>query len=702
MPYVFLKRTSEGGAGVGRDAVRKRLGILVSVCVFWGLVVAVEARDRESFVLMEAPAAANFPEWKRDMARAGLIVRHAFPPAGGIVAFPEEDLGLIRLAVPQGAVCHEGDPGPEARDRLAATDAGRALLAAYLSLSRPEETPEGEPPPGLPLDRDALAPPDPRGLGPLSACGPTDLKRTTSEYLLGGISVNIILPESDGSVDTSTENWDLSRENTVVGEIVEGMNDLAGYYAARSLTSSLQPTFSYHPYYGRTNAAAQTAYEPITRSADPNNDPGTGEGLWVREILENLGYSSLLSKWTMGREFNGDTRIADGTDWAFTIFVADSFNDSDGLFADSRFAYAWLSGPYVVMTYDNDGWGISRMNEVTRHETCHIFHALDEYASSGCTCSQVSGYVNYANENCNRSCLINQNCIMNEAARQTGMCAYTAGQIGWGDADSDAIPDPVDTAPETSLTAYTPNPTYSGHVLPWGFASIVARPSQSVYGIGCDVNILDLAGVSWRVDGGAWQAALPYDGTFDSPSEIFYFNASLAPGLHLFEAVSADSLGQTDASPASTPVQVWGLPGVPDGTGTGAAMQCAKLDPSGSTIQVQWDQTTCNPPGNHLVAGYGSGLPPVYGGVYVPSQSMSYCNLGTTGIVVLPIPFDPSVDPTRFIWWVMVPDGGPGEPWIEGSWGKNSGALERSGPGAYGESGLCSTSDKDTGVACGH
>ncbi|MEW6758324.1 MAG: hypothetical protein AB1347_08895 [Acidobacteriota bacterium] len=682
--------------------MRMRLGIFVSACVFWGLTFAVEVRGRESFVLMEAPAVANFPEWKRDMAGAGLIVRHAFPPAGGIVAFPEGDLGLFRLAVPPGAVCHEGDLNPEALDRLEATDAGRALLAAYLSLTRSEGPLERDLPPGLPLDRDALAPPDPRELDPLGACGAAALKRTTSEYMLGGISVNIILPESDGGTDTSTENWDLSRENTVVGEIVEGMNDLAGYYTAKSLTSSLQPTFSYHPYYGRTNAAAQTAYEPISRSADPNNDPGTGEGLWVREILGNLGYSSLLSKWDMGREFNGDTRIADGTDWAFTVFVADSFNDSDGLFADSRFAYAWLSGPYVVMTYGNDGWGISRMNEVTRHETCHIFHALDEYASSGCTCSQVSGYVNYANENCNQSCLINQNCIMNEANRQTGMCAYTAGQIGWGDADADNIPDPVDMAPDTSFTAYTPNPTHSGHVLLTGSGAVVARTSQSVYGYGCDVNILDVGGVSWRVNGGTWQAALPLDGTFDGPSEAFYFNASLAPGIHNFEAVSTDSLGQTDASAASTSVQVLGLPGVPDGTGPGAAMQCAKLDPSGSSIQVQWDQATCNPPGNHLVAGYGSGLPSVYGGIYLPGLPTSYCNLGTTGTVVLPIPFDPSTDPTRFIWWVMVPDGGSGEPWIEGSWGKNSGSVERAGPGAYGASSLCLASDKDTGVACGH
>ena len=44
------------------------------------------------------------------------------------------------------------------------------------------------------------------------------------------------------------------------------------------------------------------------------------------------------------------------------------------------------------MTYDNDNWGISQMNVVTRHEQGHIFYAQDEYSVSGCTCTATSGY----------------------------------------------------------------------------------------------------------------------------------------------------------------------------------------------------------------------------------------------------------------------------------------------------------------------
>lgn len=652
--------------------------------------------------MLEPPTGVAFDAWRRDLRAAGVELRHAFPPAGGLVAIPEGNIGLLRLAVPPGTAVHDKCPEGDVQEKLLATDAGRVLWHAFRRLSGLDGLPEVSAQPGRPLDHDALVPPV-TGRGPLlSSCTATQLKRTTSEYLLGSVSINLILPESDGTTDTQTENWDSSRENTVTNEVVEAMNDLAAYYTARALSASLQPSFTYHTYFGRTVTAARTSYEPITRNADPMGDPGVGEGLWVRQILGNLGYSASLNKWDMGYEFNGDTRITDGTDWAFTIFVADSNNDSDGMFADSFFAYAWLSGPYVIMTYDNDGWGYSAMNEVGRHETCHIFHALDEYTSSLCTCSEVSGYVNYANQNCNNSCLINQNCIMNEANRQTGMCFYTAGQIGWGDTDSDAIPDPVDIAPDTAFTSYTPNPSYSGRLMPTGTASVVARSSQSIYGYQCDMNILDIASVDWRVNSGLWGPASPLDGIFDEPVEPFYFNASVGQGNHFFEARSTDSLGQVDASAASTWIQVLGLPGVPDGTGQGVAMQSAKLDSAGSSIQVTWDQSLCGPPGNHIVAGYGSGLPAVPGGVYLPSLPGSYCSLGTVGTIVIPVPFDPAADSTRFIWWFMVPDGGATQSWVEGSWGKDSSLLERRGPGLWGESGLCGTSDKDTGVPCGH
>ncbi len=63
------------------------------------------------------------------------------------------------------------------------------------------------------------------------------------------------------------------------------------------------------------------------------------------------------------------------------------WRDADGRFSDGYFAYSWVGGPHLVMTYDNQAWGIDRMNQVLRHELLHSFFAFDEYSGSGCGCT---------------------------------------------------------------------------------------------------------------------------------------------------------------------------------------------------------------------------------------------------------------------------------------------------------------------------
>ena len=89
--------------------------------------------------------------------------------------------------------------------------------------------------------------------------------------------------------------------------------------------------------------------------------------------MNGLGYTSgsyldqvaALNQYEMSQQ---------STDWAFTIFVVDSLNDLDGKFSDNVwFAYSYLGGPFLVMTYDNNGYGISDMDYACAHETGHIF-----------------------------------------------------------------------------------------------------------------------------------------------------------------------------------------------------------------------------------------------------------------------------------------------------------------------------------------
>ncbi len=505
----------------------------------------------QNYYLLEKPENIDFHIWKDLLEKKGIVLTHSFPPVGGILVKEGwEFLNFKEIEKIFGTKVYLDSPFGKDKERLFKTREGELLWEAHRHFWQPEKLKEEIF--AKPLINDYFIPQiEGEKEEFFGECSETYLKYSSSEYLLKNISVNVILPESNGAIDPSTENWSSARETNVSNEIVEGLNELANFY---NLTTSIKPSFIYHYYFGRTDTRAQTSYEPITRPASPDYNCSTGEGLWACEILDKLGYSA-YSGYTKVKEFNGDTRIADGTKWVFTVFIVDSLNDADGQFPDGYFAYAWLGGPWVVMTYDNNGWGISYMNLVIRHETSHIFYALDEYSSSGCTCTEISGYINYQNQNCENSCSSNWDCIMRGAGSL--VCSYTKGQIGWGDQDGDTIPDPVDINPETNLIPYTPDPTTETNLTYNGSASIQKRTNNNIYGYNCDINVLNISNVQFRINGGGWQNANPTDGSFNSPNENFTFQTgNLSSGIYTIEARAIDELGQTDPTPANDTVTI--------------------------------------------------------------------------------------------------------------------------------------------------
>ena len=251
----------------------------------------------------------------------------------------------------------------------------------------------------------------------------------TSEYMFGDISVAIILAESNGSIDPETEEWTQAEKDNVYAEIEDGLN-----WWITNKHALAEVSFTYHYY------ELETSYEPITRPST------TDESLWINELMGQLGYH-YASRFTNVRSFDDDLRAQDNTDWAFTVFVVDSSNDADGKFSDNHFAYAYLQGPFMVMTYDNNGYGIDDMDAVTAHETGHIFGAGDEYSSSQCTCGALYGFLQVENQNCENSCLSDVACIQRgqiSPYTNGALCDYTKGQIGWADLNTNGIIDCID------------------------------------------------------------------------------------------------------------------------------------------------------------------------------------------------------------------------------------------------------------------
>ncbi len=398
--------------------------------------------------------------------------------------------------------------------------------------------------------------------------GATD--QNTSEFLAGSVSVNVILVQSDGSVDLSTEKWTAEREQAVATQVAAGLDWLRSQEPAANLS------FVYHVIAGRLASTARTGYEPVSRKADPMG--ATGEDLWVGQILTKMGYTS-GDRWVRSRALANDTRRADRSDWGVNVFVVDSLVDGDGRFTDGYFAYAWIGGPHLIMTYDNQAWGIDRMNQVVRHEILHSFFAFDEYSGSGCTCTEHRGYLDGVNGNC-RSCNPAATaCVMD--SNTSAMCSNTRRQIGWTDLDGDGADDVIGEDPVTVLD--TPPATVCGGAVLTGQGSVVAATNRNPAGVTpkVSVSVNRLSGVEWRADGGNWAPADPSDGAWGDYVEAFKATLSLSPGTYNLDLRTVDDHGNTDLTPATA--RVTALAGAAD---PGAVVTAARSP--GGTASLSW------------------------------------------------------------------------------------------------------------------
>jgi hypothetical protein len=99
--------------------------------------------------------------------------------------------------------------------------------------------------------------------------------------------------------------------------------------------------------------------------------------------------------------------------------------------------FAYCTGPYLVMQYENDDWGPRNLDRVFAHESGHVFGAPDEYGESGCNCRGRHGFFGKPNINC-ESCAPDDGvrCIMN--ANTWKMCNITPYHLGYNGLPNEA------------------------------------------------------------------------------------------------------------------------------------------------------------------------------------------------------------------------------------------------------------------------
>jgi parallel beta-helix repeat protein len=350
----------------------------------------------------------------------------------------------------------------------------------------------------------------------------------TSEYLIGSVAIGVIFVESNGTVDTDTENWTETQEKTVITQLEKDSNWWV------SLNPSARLSFQMEVHY-----RVPTSYEPISRAMGDC-------GLWMTETIEYLGCRSVL-------DYANDLRNRLHTNWVFIMFIVNNFNDADHLFADGLGSHEPIGGPYIIDTFTHYQ-GPPQELASAAHGTGHNFYGTDEYNNR----IDHSGYLNVSDKN-------NPDCIMGciffpDLSGYVPPCDSAQGQFGWRDSDNDGIPDIIDTFPEITLNpnqsgaknlmygyvTEVPYPNHNPYEYAWPRSHILSH-EQTVFPIprsGRSITINTISNVEYRIDDGPWINATAVDGAFDEAQENFTFTIpSFADSHHVIEVCTTNSVG---------------------------------------------------------------------------------------------------------------------------------------------------------------
>ena len=258
-----------------------------------------------------------------------------------------------------------------------------------------------------------------------------------SEFMIGSILINIILPESSGGSEDWTDD-----------EIEEVMSNIAlGISQYQQKAHWVDQNFLYN-YYQRV---------PVSR--EPIEGDWSVDYLWMMDALGYIGYDHEWGYLWQAHILNNAMRAEYRTDWVFTAFVVDASNNECWQGPEGNYvAYSYLGGPLMLVPYPacRFGKGI-HFAHVFIHEMSHSFWALDEYTSvnpnADWYCNAVSGYMAVPNKNSRlggQGCIVPYvPCIMNNAMIEEPLpiCEYTMGQVGLWDENYNSRPDIYEIPP---------------------------------------------------------------------------------------------------------------------------------------------------------------------------------------------------------------------------------------------------------------
>lgn len=384
-----------------------------------------------------------------------------------------------------------------------------------------------------------------------------------SEYLRGIVCASAFFIESNGSIDANTYTWSAADVTQVELQLIDA-------WSIWSYTASL---------YGASVTAVMDFNEPAggvpVQGYEPVSRPSTQDGLWIDAIMTNAG---MTASGAFGKcsQYNAQQRTALGADHAFCAFIAYNPAGAPTQFTDGKIGYAYLGGPYTQLLFKANGWSTADVVRVYGHETGHIFHAFDEYSSSGtgnCT-RNFNGRqnANYQGSTCNGSAacmMINNSFSGSGTTRSWNLCSHTPYHLGW----SGLLTPPTCTSPINEVVV-TANPV----VLRWnrqgapasayGYAKVFDRNSGAQVYCGY-TGQLDSAALSlvngqyrWTISQGNASVTTGYAGVI-STEGLFTVNAPLNAAFTRSPAVicAGATVNYTNTSTGGPTSWNWSFPG---------------------------------------------------------------------------------------------------------------------------------------------
>ena len=304
-------------------------------------------------------------------------------------------------------------------------------------------------PPGTPFEAPASEVPAAfKGAALKGGVGVDPNDHETTPFASGTVVVSLLLPESNGIGEPSTEDWN----EDLILETYQKVNMALEAIERTEPNAKLRFIVHYEsaPAHGGLPGTIDCDYE-FGKHADFGFQPPPVEDDLTGQLLSKL-LGHQVNAWDGAYEYLNGLRARYGADGAYFIKIAPNAN----LTAYLR-AHAFIGGPSFTI---NTSWGWDGF----MHEQGHIFGALDEYCPDACTPpNALGGYLGVPNANAtyyqfkggpgykygggeDQSSLMKNN-------DPDGVNGWTRGAWGWLDDDADGLIDVRDTTPRLDVTA---------------------------------------------------------------------------------------------------------------------------------------------------------------------------------------------------------------------------------------------------------